>query len=114
MNSSNSIQKSTIGNAFKAINESFNQKGRLLIVGSPGSGKTFLLLKLALELLGDECKAKTENCSSHCEIVFINLRKFAQQSAKYAQIGLHFIKGFFDCDVRDCPVDEIRFFAAFL
>jgi hypothetical protein len=39
------------------IRKVFGEEGRLLIVGSPGSGKTVLLLKLALELLGKKCKA---------------------------------------------------------
>lgn len=47
---------SKISYAVDAIRKAFDEKGRLLIVGSPGSGKTVLLLKLALELLGNEFK----------------------------------------------------------
>lgn len=43
--------KGQISEAFEYINSSFEKHGRLLIVGSPGVGKTVLLLKLALELL---------------------------------------------------------------
>jgi DNA replication protein DnaC len=45
-----------ISDAIEAINKAFDEKGRLLVVGSPGSGKTVLLLKFALELLGGEYK----------------------------------------------------------
>lgn len=47
-----------ISNALYAVRKAFDEKGGLLIVGSPGSGKTVLLLKLACELLGDEYKTK--------------------------------------------------------
>jgi predicted NACHT family NTPase len=40
-----------ISDAMDAINKAFTETGRLLIVGSPGSGKTVLLLKLAIEIL---------------------------------------------------------------
>lgn len=40
-----------ISEAFRTINNAFERKGRLLIVGNPGVGKTVLLLKLALNLL---------------------------------------------------------------
>ena len=43
--------KGQISEAFEYINSAFEKQGRLLIVGSPGVGKTVLLLKLALELL---------------------------------------------------------------
>jgi energy-coupling factor transporter ATP-binding protein EcfA2 len=39
--------------AFAHISNSFERKGRLLIVGEPGVGKTVLLLKLALNLLDE-------------------------------------------------------------
>jgi hypothetical protein len=42
--------------ALEAVRKAFREKDRLLIVGSPGSGKTVLLLKLAGELLGEEYK----------------------------------------------------------
>ena len=40
-----------ISSAFEYINGAFEKKGRLLIVGSPGIGKTVLLLKLSINLL---------------------------------------------------------------
>lgn len=43
--------KGQISEAFEYIRSAFEKQGRLLIVGSPGVGKTVLLLKLALELL---------------------------------------------------------------
>jgi NACHT domain len=66
-----------VDEAFKAIKESFNQKGRLLIVGSPGSGKTVLLLKLAIELLGDNCKADQK-----LPVIF-NLASWSPDYAKF-------------------------------
>ena len=48
--------ESKISYAIDATRKAFDEKGRLLIVGSPGSGKTVLLLKIALELLGNEFK----------------------------------------------------------
>lgn len=39
------------GEAIKVISEIFEKKGRLLIVGEAGAGKTVLLLKLAMSLL---------------------------------------------------------------
>ncbi|HQU85727.1 MAG TPA: NACHT domain-containing protein, partial [Pyrinomonadaceae bacterium] len=42
-----------ISEAVAAVGKAFDDKGRLLIVGSPGSGKTVLLLNLALRLLGE-------------------------------------------------------------
>lgn len=46
-----------VSDAVGAVRKAFDDTGRLLIVGSPGSGKTVLLLNLARELLGDEYKA---------------------------------------------------------
>jgi len=41
-----------VSEAFAFISKTFEKKGRLLIVGKPGAGKTVLLLRLALSLLG--------------------------------------------------------------
>ncbi len=43
--------KANIGEAAEVINQTFSEKGGLLIVGNPGAGKTVLLLKLAISLL---------------------------------------------------------------
>lgn len=44
-------ENATKGIAIEVIREAFERKGRLLIVGNPGVGKTVLLLKLAIDLL---------------------------------------------------------------
>lgn len=66
-----------ISNAIDAVRKAFDEKGRLLIVGSPGSGKTVLLLKLALELLGDECKAEQK-----LPVIF-NLASWSEEYPKF-------------------------------
>jgi energy-coupling factor transporter ATP-binding protein EcfA2 len=48
------------GEAVEVINQAFAEKGRLLIVGNPGAGKTVLLLKLAVGLLDKIDLAKKE------------------------------------------------------
>lgn len=48
--------RAKISPAVETVRKAFDEKGRLLIVGSPGSGKTVLLLNLAIQLLGDEFK----------------------------------------------------------
>lgn len=70
-------ENTNIDEAFRTINESFNDKGRLLIVGSPGSGKTVLLLKLAIELLGNKCKADQK-----LPVIF-NLASWSPDYAKF-------------------------------
>lgn len=45
-----------VSEAATAVRKAFDEKGRLLIVGNAGSGKTVLLLNLARQLLGDELK----------------------------------------------------------
>ena len=42
-----------IGQAFESIKNKFNKKGRLLIVGEPGVGKTVLLLRFAVDLFSE-------------------------------------------------------------
>jgi energy-coupling factor transporter ATP-binding protein EcfA2 len=63
----------SVGKAFEYINESFKKHRRLLIVGNPGVGKTVLLLKLALNLLGESGPGNQDpfpvifNCASWSE-----------------------------------------------
>lgn len=60
--------------AFTAISSAFEKQGRLLIVGSPGVGKTVLLLKLALNLL-----AKTDLAKQEAFPVIFNLASWSEE-----------------------------------
>lgn len=70
-------ENTNIDEAFRTINEAFERQGRLLIVGSPGSGKTVLLLKLAIELLGEDCKVDQK-----LPVIF-NLASWSPDYAKF-------------------------------
>lgn len=48
------------GEAIKVIGDAFEKKGRLLIIGNPGVGKSVLLLKLAIDLLSKDVLEKNE------------------------------------------------------
>jgi DNA polymerase III delta prime subunit len=50
----------TISPAFEYIRDAFDRKGRLLISGNPGAGKTVLLLRLASDLLNKSDFSKME------------------------------------------------------
>jgi len=68
------------GNALDVITRVFKVNGRLLIVGEPGSGKTVLLLKLAIRLL-DELPAN--NPDSGLVPVVFNLSSWSEQYALF-------------------------------
>lgn len=70
--------KGQISEAFEYIQSAFEKQGRLLIVGSPGVGKTVLLLKLALELLK---KADIEKKESFP--VIFNLASWSENYEKF-------------------------------
>lgn len=63
--------------AIDAIRKAYDERGRLLIVGSPGSGKTVLLLKLALELLGNEYRVEQK-----LPVIF-NLAAWSEKYSKF-------------------------------
>lgn len=63
-----------IHEAFEYIQKAFDEKGRLLILGNPGVGKTVLLLKLALELL-----KKTDIKKKEAFPVIFNLASWADE-----------------------------------
>jgi predicted NACHT family NTPase len=73
----NYLEDTNIDEAFRTINEAFERQGRLLIVGSLGSGKTALLLKLAIELLGKDCKVDQK-----LPVIF-NLASWSSSYAKF-------------------------------
>ena len=68
-----------ISKAFPCIKKLFNEKDGLLIVGEPGTGKTVLLLKVALNLLANIDLAKKE--------AFPVIFNLASWSEEYADFG---------------------------
>lgn len=66
-----------VSEAFPAINSAFEKTGRVLIVGSPGIGKTVLLLKLALNLLN-----KTDLARQEAFPVIFNLASWSSKEYK--------------------------------
>jgi hypothetical protein len=68
------------GLAALKINETFHEKKRLLIVGSPGAGKTVLLLKLALSLL-----ESTPPVGNYSIPVIFNLASWSPKYKKFEE-----------------------------
>lgn len=66
------------GSAAQHIIELFEKRGRLLIVGSPGAGKTVLLLKLALHLI-----AKAQNDANQPLPVIFNLASWSPEYERF-------------------------------
>jgi hypothetical protein len=66
------------GSAAQYIIELFEKRGRLLIIGSPGAGKTVLLLKLALHLI-----AKAQSDANQPLPVIFNLASWSPEYARF-------------------------------
>ncbi len=66
------------GSAAQYIIELFEKQGRLLIVGSPGAGKTVLLLKLALHLI-----AKAQSDANQPLPVIFNLASWSPEYERF-------------------------------
>ncbi len=67
-------KNATQGIAIEVIRKVFDKKGRLLIVGNPGVGKTVLLLKLAIDLLD-----KIKNLEKEPFPVIFNLASWSEE-----------------------------------
>jgi energy-coupling factor transporter ATP-binding protein EcfA2 len=67
-----------VSEAFPTINSAFEKTGRLLIVGSPGIGKTVLLLKLALNLLN-----RTDLVKQEAFPVIFNLASWSKEYKRF-------------------------------
>ena len=66
------------GSAVQYIIELFEKRGRLLIIGSPGAGKTVLLLKLALHLI-----ARAHEDANRPLPVIFNLASWSPEYARF-------------------------------
>lgn len=80
-------KNASVGEAIKIISQIFEKKGRLLIVGNPGAGKTVLLLKLALKLLDNI--TDIENAKFP---VVINLASWSDEYKKFEDFLIENLK----------------------
>lgn len=67
-----------VGNAIEVVSGVFAEKGRLLIIGKPGAGKTVLLLKLAVSLL----KKPVRSANEPFPIIF-NLASWSEEYSRF-------------------------------
>jgi predicted NACHT family NTPase len=68
----------SVGSAVQVVSGLLAERGRLLIVGSPGAGKTVLLLKLAIALL-----EKASQASSESFPLIFNLASWSSDYSKF-------------------------------
>jgi NACHT domain len=67
-----------VGNAIEVVSGVFAEKGRLLVIGKPGAGKTVLLLKLAVSLLNKPIRSADEPFP-----IIFNLASWSEEYSRF-------------------------------